>query len=355
MPARGSDEYWAKFDTMTPEQRYQVEREWHDVESGTAEAPKPPDPNAPAPTDDKAKALPGDAPAAAEELFLEESWLGTLPEREQKTIRAMQASLDQFQPMMTPEFQEGMDRMVKDPIIKQRMDEIAGGNLWEPGDLAKEFNPAAYVKPEELEKLDAVSDPEGYKAYHENLVKQAYTDGLKKGSFATKYEMQQEVAFAEKKSKFDLGFGKLAEAHPELKAQDSTVKEFSDPKHPIFPFLKWASVNYRDDFFLKNENGFEAAYAGFLASGGQLNKAIASHVQAANMKFIRAVNDASKTAATVGRNSSAQTPQAKALIDGVDTDRYLSDGNYARQVFDRADQPTRQKLEKLRYGTLQPA
>lgn len=356
MPPRGSDEYWARFDTLSAEDKYKVESEWKDVDTGAAEAPKPADPNAPA-KDPAAQPLPGDKPAeGGEDLFLDESFVAALPEREQKAVRAMQSTLDQFGDLMTPEFQEGMDRMVKDPIIKARMDELASGKQWEAGELAKEFNPDVYVKPEDLEKIDPVTDPEGFKNYHRQLAKQAYEDGLKKGSFATELKMQQQVHFAERKSKFDTGFSKLADAHPELKAKDPSVKEFNDPNHPMFPFLKWAAANYRDSFFLGNENAFEAAYASFLASGGKLNQAITSHVQRANLKFIRGVQEAAKTAATVGRNTSTSAPQAQPLVPGVDSDRYLSDREYARQVYDRADHPTRQKLEALRYGRLkQPA
>lgn len=358
MPPRGTDEYWAKFDTLSPEDKYKVEAEWKDVDSGAAEAPKPADPNAPKKDDPAAKPLPGDKPAEnGEDLFLDESFVAALPEREQKAVRAMQATLDQFGDLMTPEFQEGMDRMVKDPLIKMRMEEMAAGNVWEPGELAKEFNPDTYVKAEELEKLDPVTDPDGFRNFHRQLAKQAYEDGLKKGSFATEYKMQQQIAFAERKSKFDVGFNKLAEAHPELKAKDPSIKEYHDPRHPMHAFIKWAGANYRDEFFMKNENSFEAAYASFLASGGKLDQAITSHVQRANLKFIRNVEQATKTAAaTVGRNTSTAAPSGQPLVPGVDADRYLSDPDYARKAWDSADFPTRQKLEQLRYGRLkQPA
>ncbi len=351
LPPRGSDEYWAKFDALSPEDKYKVESEWKDVDTGAAEGPKPADPNAP--KDPAAQPLPGDKPAeGGEDLFLDEAFVAALPEREQKTVRAMQSTLDQFGDLMTPEFQEGMDRMVKDPIIKARMDELSTGKVWESAELTKDFDPGAYVKAAELERLDPVSDPEGYRAYHDKLTRTAYEDGLKKGSLATEYKMQQQVAFAERKSKFDVGFNKLAEVHPELKAKDPSVKEFNNPNHPMFPFLKWAAANYRDSFFMGTENAFEAAYASFLASGGKLNQAISSHVQRANLKFIRGVQEAQKTAATVGRQTSTSAPQAQALVPGIDADRYLSDKDYARQVYDRADHPTRQKLEALRYGRL---
>jgi hypothetical protein len=265
----------------------------------------------------------------------------------------MQATLDEVAPLLDEGFGKGMEVFLNDPIIKNRMEEISGGKPWESGELAKEFDPNGYLKLDDLQDLDPVTDAEAFQGKVHESLKKAYEDGLKKGTFSKELEMRQQIVFQERKAKFDIGFNKLIDSHPELKSKDPSIKDYTDPKHPANALVKWVAQNYRDEFFLKNANAFESAYAGFLAEGGQLNKSIDAHVNKARLQFIRNLNQAQTEAATAGRNTSSVAPPKPQLIAGVDTDRYLTDRTYADSIFRNADYTTRQKLEQLRYGKLQ--
>lgn len=347
LPARYSPEYWAKFGEMTPEQRLQVESEWAARDSGQdappSEAPK---------VDPAAAPLPGDKPKGAEEVFITQEDLDKLPPAAKQVIETMQAHIDEFAPFQDEKFAKGMQMFMEDPLIKQRMAEISEGKVWEPGELAKEFKADTYLTQETLQGLDFIGDPEGSTAKLGAILQKAHADGIKTGQTSEQYANQQKVAFAERKATFLKGFNDLVGEHAELKPKDPSVKEITDPKHPLRPVLKWASEKLGDRFFLdtSNRNPFKAAYAAFLADGGKLDEAIASHVVNSNLKFIRNLTAAQTHAATVGRTTPSAAAPRTSPIPNLDVDRYLADPAYARTFYDNADYDTRLKLEKIRYG-----
>jgi len=325
----------------------QVENEWNARDSGTEPAPAA----KPAEADPAAAALPGDLPKGEEEVFITSDDLAKMDPNARKVVETMQQRLDEFAPLMDENFGKGMEIFMTDPMIKARMDEIATGNPWSPGELAKTFNPAEFMTDQALQGLDPVSDPEGFKTALTGMLQKAHEGGLKNGTMAAKYEAQQQVAFAERKSFIEGGFKSLSDAHPELKAP-AGVSDIRDPKHPANAFVKWTAANLGDKYFINpaNKAPFESAYAAYLASSGTLNQAIGKTVSQERNKFIRNLSEAQKTAATVGRNTpSAASPQVSPVAN-LDLERYKSDPVYARSFYETADQPTRLKLEQLRYG-----
>lgn len=346
LPTRNSPEYWQAFDALTPEKRMQVENEWNARDSGSEDAPAKP-----AEADPAAKPLPGDTPKADEDLFITSEDLAKADPKVRQVVETMQQRLDEFSPFMEENFGNGMQIFMNDPIIKQRMDEIATGNPWAPGELAKTFNPSEFITAEALNGLDPISDPEGFTEKLTTMLQQAHEKGLKNGQTAEQFKTQQQVAFAERKSMMEGGFNALTDAHPELKGANG-ITDMRNPQHPMNPFVKWAASNLGDKYFLNpaNKAPFESAYAAFLASSGSLNQAIGSTVKQQLNKFIRNLSDAQKTAATVGRDTPSATPPQASPVPNLDIERYRNDPNYARNFYDSASQENRLKLEQLRYG-----
>jgi hypothetical protein len=241
-----------------------------------------------------------------------------------------------------------------DPIIAQRIQEISSGKQWDPGELAKDFNPEGYLPQDLLKDLDPISDPQGFSQKLGEVLKKAHADGLKQGQTAKEFEMNQRVALAERKSFFDSGFKSLMDKHPELKPSDASLSDIRDGRHPVNGFVKWAAQNMGDRYFLNPENKmpFDSAYAAYLASTGELDKAIGKVAETTRFKFIRSLKDAQTTAATVGRTTPSAPPTQASPVPNLDVQRYLSDPVYATSFYNNADHPTRLKLEQVRYGTL---
>lgn len=348
LPQRGSPAYWEKFGELSHEQRVQVEKEWYDRDNGLDAAPSPEAPKA----DPAAAPLPGDKPQEPAEVFITQEELDKLPQNAKQVVETMQARLDEFAPYMTEEFGKGIEIFQNDPIIKQRMAEIAEGKVWTPGELSKGFKPETYLSQEALQGLDFIGDPDGSTAKLGAILQKAHEDGIRQGQTSEQYANQQKVAFAERKANFISGFNDLVSAHPELKPKDPSVKEITDPRHPLRPVLKWAKEKLGDKFFLSSGDGnpFKACYAAFLADGGKLDQAIAQTVVNSNLKFIRNLEGAQRHAATVGRDTPSAAPPVTSPVPNLDMQRYLSDPVYARDFFDRSDYPTRLKLEKIRNG-----
>lgn len=355
LPQRGSQEYWEKLDAMPLAQRQQVEAEWAARDSGL-DAPPPEAPKA----DDPAAPLPGDKPKGEEEVFVTSETLDKLGKaplsaeegaQVKQVVETMQARIDELAPLLDPAFGAGTEIFLNDPIIKQRMEEIATGNPWSPGELAKAFDAKAYLTEEALQGIDFIGDPEGSQAKLTQLLQKAHEDGLRHGTTSAQYEMQQKVAFEQRKATFEKGFNDLISAHPELKAQDPNLK-ITDKGHPVKAIIDWAAVNLGDRFFVNGDNKqpFEAAYAAFLASGGKLNDAIKTTVVNSNLKFIRSLKDAQTHAATVGRNTPSAQPARPSAVPGLDEARYMSDPVYRQDFFNNADPTTRRKLEEISYG-----
>lgn len=350
LPERGSPEYWAKFGELSFEQRIQVENEWTARDAGLDKAPeKKPE------ADPAAAPLPGDAPKAEEDVFMTPEDLAKMDPRVRAVVETMQKAIDEAAPMMDENFGKGLQIYMEDPIIAQRMQEIASGEKWNPGALAKTFDAKTYLTPETIEAMpDPVTHPEEFAAKMAETLQKAHEDGLRQGQQAKEYEMGQKVELAERKSFFETGFKGLTDAHPELKSNDPAITDIRDPNHPMKPFVVWASKNLGDRYFINPENKmpFESAYAAYLASTGTLNKTIAKVATESRFKFIRNLQAAQTHAATVGRDTPSAAPPAASPVPGLDVERYRSDPAYRSSFFQNADYATRLKLEQVSYGNL---
>jgi len=348
MPERYSSEYWQKFNGMPRDQQVQLEKEWHARDNGQDAPPAPEKPQ----TDPLAAPLPGDKPKAEAEVFITQEALDKLPPEAKQVIEAMQAHIDETAPLMGQDFTRGLQTFMEDPFIKQRMEEIASGQMYTPKELTKGFKADTYLTQEAMQGIDFIGDPEGSAAKVNALLQKAHEDGAKTGQMSERYENQQKVAFAERKATFIKGFGDLTLKHAELKPKDPTVKDVTDKRHPVNVVLKWASANLGDRFFLNTEgrNPFDSAYAAFLADGGKLDEAISNTVVSSNLKFIRGIKEGLAHAATVGRDTSGAPLPRTSPVPNLDVERYMSDPAYAASVFNNADPATRLKLEKIRNG-----
>lgn len=350
LPTRDSSEYWAAFDALPYDKRMQVEKEWNDRDAGLDKAPeKKPE------ADPAAAPLPGDAPKGEEEIFVTPEDLAKADPKIKAVVETMQARIDEFAPLMDETFGKGLETFMGDPIIAGRMKELAEGKQWEPGELGKTFDAKTYLTPEALQALgDPIGDPEGFAQNLGETLRKAHEDGLKHGSTAKEYEMGAKVQLAERKSFFETGFKSLGDAHPELKPTDPTITDIRDAKHPAHEFVKWSAKNLGDKYFLNPENKlpFKSAYAAFLAAGGQLDSAFQKTETRTRDKFIRNLQGAQTTAATVGRSTPSAAPPSASPVPGLDVQRYQEDPVYRNSFFANADYPTRLKLEQVSYGNL---
>ena len=359
MPEYGSQAYWDRFDNLSLDQRHQLEQEARAFARGELKKPD-------AQPDPVAAALPGDTQLEqpVDELGVDDSMFnalrGALPAEHQpmfdrvtKTVAAMQEQLEKVAPYFDPKFEEGLGVFTQDPIIASRMKELQDGNPFKPAELESlSLDTSAILQGSKLMEIDPAVNPEGFQAELANVLKKAFEDGARGGWLKAEYAGNERAAFQKRLSAFENGLNELMNkpGNEALRPAEKGLK-VGDARHPLNPFITWLKNPALGDAFVESV-GMEVAYTTFLAQTGKLQQTIKNVEERTRLNFYKRVQEAAKAANNLSNISNATPTNSNPELPGIDTSRYLKDFAYARDIFDRADEKTRAKLEKLRSGTL---
>lgn len=337
LPARGTAEYMKAFNELPRERQQAIEAEVLDRDMN------------PKKYEDLDKNGPGGDPAAAAGDDAPLGWtdeqLAAMDPHTQKSIKAMQEIIDQVAPYVQDgKLKEGMTILTSDPLVKQRMAQLA--NLPDPyaipEELEDQFDPASYITKDELAQLDLTLRPKESRELLATSLQKAYEAGAKNAAIRADYEKSGAVAFERRKGLFTQQLGGLMEKNPSLKSD----KPFNDPAHPLNEYIKWSGEHLGDEFL--EAQGQEVGYAAFLASKGRLNQSMAAAVKNQQLAFIRAVENGDKKVAMMRPGGPASPPvAADPSLGGVDPKKYLADPLYRRNAFNAAKPEVRRKLEVL--------
>lgn len=342
MPTLDTPEYWEAFNKLSIDERRQLESEVYDIEIGLAESPIKGDVNPVAPVNA--------SEISEDQLFLTQEEMTALDPKIQAIINKMQSHISEVEPFLDEKVKNGMDIMVRDPIIAARLAEINGeeGPYVIPAQLLQSFNPSSILSDEVLNNLDPSTDPDGFKEGIHSSLSKAYERGAKDADARVRIETGRQMELQQNASIIGQQFSELIAARSELKPPDG-VSGMNDSRHPGNKFYNWAKENYTDNFFLKNPNAAEAAYMAYQTVTGGLKSGVSNIVNAQRFQFIRKLEQASQAARTIPPTAPSHvSDKTQNLIPGLDPERYLSDSSYATAIFQNADYKTRLRLEGLR-------
>lgn len=359
MPERNTPAYWEKFDTLSLEQRQQLEQEAKAFARGDLKKPD-------APPDPAAATLPGDTPPAQpqDELGVDDTMFGALrsalpPEhhamfdRVTKTVSAMQEQLEKVAPYFDPKFEQGLGVLSQDPILAARIKEIQDGNPFKPAALESlSLDPNAILQGSKLMEIDPAVNPEGFQTELVAVLKKAFEEGARGGYLKAEYAGNEKAAFTQRVAAFESDLNELMNK-PGNEALRPTEKgiRVGDKRHPLNPFVVWLKNPALGDSYVQTV-GMEAAYATYLAQSGKLQQSFKAVEERTRINFYKKVQSAVAAGNNLSNISNAVPANSSPELPGIDTARYLKDFAYAKDIFDRADDKTRAKLEKLRTGTL---
>jgi hypothetical protein len=288
--------------------------------------------------------LPGDAPVPEKELGWDEEELLKMDEHTQKSIKAMNERLEQYAQYDSDEFKSKQEIIEQDPIIKNRLKEIAEGKLYKaPDEIKVKFDPNKIVKPQHLLDLNFEKNPDQAAQLLSNLLKEAYDSGVEETYGYADVKANQEVENAKKQSAYERQISSLMS-----KNKIESDLPFNHKEHPMREFIDWVADSGITQSFIDQlgDSAAEALHASYMVKTGGLNKMISNAVQNKNQSFIRKMTETRDSLKTLSR--SEQTNSAyQGNPYGIDEQKFMSDPVYAQQVFLAQPYDVRLKLEQF--------
>lgn len=360
MPERGTSEYDQKFNELSMEDQLKLEQEINSMyNESDPELAKLLLGESDDATDDadKTTEVSGDKTDMTDENSQEfksisQDVFNKLPPEVQTTVKAMNDTLKEAEPYLTDEFQAGFKAINEDPVIQNRLQELKNGNTGINQHIKEGYNPNDHITKEDVESLD-FSTPEKKSAsitkiseWLNNAADKGFkissdNSNLEKGIYEQKINTKIEV---------EKQIGAMVSKNPSMQSDLG----YEDNDHPLATFFTWVGENgIKGDAFAKF--GVEHVFSMYQSQTGNTQKIIDKQVMETKKKIFLDLDNHDSNARNLSRNTQSHTDSTQGqMYKGIDTQRYLNDAAYASRMYEKADWPTQQKLESLKYtGTIE--
>jgi hypothetical protein len=254
----------------------------------------------------------------------------SLPEEVKSYLDDTKSKLDEMNKSYGTEYQEGMKRFMDDPVVAERMKQLAGQEE-DPNMTLTE----KYLSDEGLAnlKLDFDFDKAGSIDRIRALVLNATRDAEVRVHDQYKVRDMQSQYQDQVRGEFT----KIQDLDESLKSE----LDYGDPSHPMNGFVKWLVEN-ESNINLVNIGGVET-YKLYLAKTGQ--EVPDAAVNARKEVVSNIARAKSQAARTIPKSIKSQGASDRKIVHGIDVERFKTDETYMDSIYDKhGDNPQMLKV-----------
>jgi hypothetical protein len=270
------------------------------------------------------------------------------PDRAKEALLAMDKEIKSVEEFNKPEVQDGLAKMMSDPIISQRVEQLKSGQE-DPYEVTEEmrkgYNPNDHTTLDELKKnidFSTADKADASLQFVSNLLYEAAQRGHNMASSNFELTAKQITRNAETKAEIEKQLTVMVGANPSMKSE----LKYVDPKHPLNPFLQWVGVNkISAEQFAKL--GVKNVFTMYQSASGKSQQVIDQQIADAKKKVFLDLEEMDDSARTLSKTSQTQKTVTEQMYKGIDLDKYASDPVYRQRMYERAEWNTQLELEKF--------